>query len=333
LNEEVSGETGAPVPQSGDRVLWVRFWAFGDAIETAADAFNFKRRFPDTRLTFLSHPEYTDLLRIQPYIDDVIGGRKKPFAEWRRTLEKIRSGNYKWFVSDQRGGHTAALAALSGAAYRVGSASLFPFTYCYNIAPDWFRLSGIDISDRSLPSIVPDEGDVQAARLLLEDLPERRLFLLIGAGNDGTQKMWPAERWAEFLRPLADDGWGIVINGFGPAEENIAAYIESALPRENISNLVSKLSFRVNAAVAGLCSIAVGNDTGLTHLAALVGIPTIGLFSRSTSRSRGLRMPWFREICAADFVNAKKGEIPLKLLPAEPVARAFGEFAAAHGLS
>ncbi|GHV47682.1 glycosyl transferase [Synergistales bacterium] len=315
-----------PRPESGDRVLWIRFWAFGDALEAAADAYNFKKRFPDIHLAFLSNPEYAELFRAQPYFDEVLAGRKKPFAEWWKTLQKIRAGHYKWIVSAHYGGRTSLLACFSRASWRIGVSSLFPFSYNYHIDPEsWFKSYDLNVKDRSSPSIFVAASDREAARVMLERLPERRLFVLIGAGK--VKKMWDTERWVELLRSLVDRGWGIVLNGHGPIEEAIGQRIESALSSPNLLNLVGALNFRKMSGVAHACTLALGNDTGPLHLAALSGVPTMGLFSQSRSQAMGLRMPWFRELCAEDLVPGNKHVIPLKALPVEPVSKAFDAFA------
>jgi ADP-heptose:LPS heptosyltransferase len=307
--------------------LWIRFWAFGDALEAMADACNFKRRFPYVHLTFLSNPEYTDLFRVQPYVDDVIAGRKKPFPEWRRTLRKIRAGNYTWLISGHRGGRTSFLARFGRVSYRVGRCSLFFLNWNYHLDPEsWFRSHALDVQDRSSPSIFASPEDRDAARLTLGRLPERRLLALIGAGNVG--KMWKAQRWIELLRPLAEQGWGIVLNGHGPIEEAAGREIEDGLASPNVLNLVGMLNFKQMSGVAHACTLALGNDTGPLHLAALSGVPAMGLFSHPTSRSMGLRMPWFREFCAENHLAAGGKANPLEALPAEPLARAFETFAA-----
>jgi heptosyltransferase-1 len=312
-------------PRPGENVLWIRFRSFGDALESAADACNFKRRFPNAHLAFLSDPAYEDLFRVQPYIDEALGGRKKPFAEWRKTLERVRAGEYKWVVSDHRGGWTSLLARFSGAAYRAGTCSWPILNRNYNLDLNpWLQSCGVDALDRSFPSVFPAKEDREAGRILLERLPERRLFVLIGAGK--IEKLWKTEFWIEFLRPLLNQGWGIVLNGHGPIEEAIGKQIENALPSTNLLNLVGALDFRKMSGAAYACTLALGNDTGPLHLAALSGLPTMGLFTHPTSRIVGLRMPWFRELCAEDWLDGdKKGAV--SALPAEAVISAFDAFA------
>ncbi|MDR2527565.1 MAG: glycosyltransferase family 9 protein [Synergistaceae bacterium] len=319
MNEKNTQEKFA-LPQPGDKVLWIRFLTFGDVLEAAADAYNFKRRFPQARLTFLTNPEYLDFFRAQPHIDETLVGRKSPLAEWWRTFHKIRGGDYKWVVSGQWGGKTALLARFSRALYRIGESSLF-FKHNYHMGLSaWAHACGFDAAARDLPSVFVPEEDLTVARALMSHLPERRLFVLLGAGKE--KKMWPTNRWIGFLRPLADEGWGIVLNGHDLAEEAIGRQIEKAVASSNLLNLVGRLDFKKMAGAALCCRAAVGNDTGPLHLAALCGVPTLGLFSHPTSRLMGLRMPWFQELCAE---NWSKSKIPLKDLPVEPVAKAFKE--------
>lgn len=312
--------------------MWIRFWAFGDALESAADAFNFKKRFPEVHLSFLSNPRYTELFSVQPYIDEALGGYKKPFREWLETLKRIRAGGYKWIVSDHRGGRTSLLALFSGADYRIGTCSFPLMNLNYNFDLNlWLRHCGVDAQDRSCQSIFASEEDREEGIAMLKSLPERRLFALIGAGHP--DKMWQAEKWVELLRHVLRKGWGVVLNGFGPAEEAMGGQIDDAINSQHLLNLTGKLGFRQTSGVVSACSIALGNDTGPLHLAALSGLPTMGLFSRPTSRIMGLRMPWFREFCAEFQDGCGGAKIPLKALPATPVIRAFDKFARESGLS
>jgi len=123
-----------------------------------------------------------------------------------------------------------------------------------------------------------------------------------------------------------------VLNGHGPAEEEFGGNIENSLASENVLNLVGALDFKKMSGVVSLCTMALGNDTGPLHLAALSGIPTIGLFNRPAKDSALdlINVPWFQELRAEDYVdeNARKSALPLKSLPAEPVVKAFNAFAA-----
>ena len=316
-------------PKPGDRVLWIYFRAFGDVLESLADACNFKRRFPEIHLTFLTYPLYAELVRAQPYIDDVLTGYKRFFKEWRETDRKIRAGRYQWLINNHVRGKTSLFALFSQAEYRIGSPSFFLFKFFHHMSVERFsQVCDVNIRDRSLPSIFAAEEDRHTALKLLAGLPERRLFAVIGASK--VEKMWPAERWIEFLRPIVNDGWGVVLNGHGPIEEAIGQEIENALASENVLNLAGALDFRKMSGVVHHCTLALGNDTGPLHLAALSGVPTMGLFNHSPpDAAMNLpNIPWFRELRAEDREREKKNVQPLENLPADAVNKAFDSFAA-----
>ena len=324
----MDAKAGIGIPEPGDRVLWMRFSAFGDVLESVADACNFKKHFPETHLTFLSSPEHSELIMGQPCFDDVLAGDKS-YAKWWQTVRNIRAGRYKWLITDHTGGKSFLMALFSRAKHRVGSCDWSLFKHIYHINMElWFRHCGINIKDRSQPSILASDESRNAALNLLACLPERRLFAVIGSKR--IKKMWTERGWIDFLRPLANEGWGIVLNGHGPREEELGRKIESALASGNVMNLIGALDFKKMSAVALGCTLAIGNDTGPMHLAALGGVPTMGLFSYPPSDAARdlLNIPWFRALCAKDYVDEKTGLPPIKSLPAEPVAKAFGAFAA-----
>jgi len=118
-----------------------------------------------------------------------------------------------------------------------------------------------------------------------------------------------------------------VLNGYGPVEEAFGRKIESSLASANVLNLVGELDFKKMSGVALQCTLAIGNDTGPLHLAALGGVPTIGLFNHPAKDSAQdlLSVPWFQELCAEGRVKGKSA-LPLKNLPAAPVIEAFNSF-------
>ena len=280
-------------PKAGDRVLWIRFSAFGDVLQCAASACAFKRAFPEVRLTFLTRNEYGDILGKQPYIDDLMFWdiRKRPW-DFFRLIRQIR-GKYHWLVSLHRGGAAALTALFSGAPIRLGYNSGMQFAYT---GTHWEYLDalGVDFTSRPEPAIFAAEEDLDRAAELLSPLPRRRLLAIIGASKP--QKFWPIAHWIEFLRPLTAEGWGVVLNGHGPAEARTAQEISAALESPLVLDLVGRTPFPLMAAVARSCSMAVGNDTGPLHLAALVGTPTLGFFGVTDAWEMNFRMPWFREV-------------------------------------
>lgn len=311
-------------PKDGDRVLWIRFSAFGDVLQGAASARAFKSAYPGVELTFLTRAEYGDILSKQPYIDNLLfWDIKKHPLDFFRLLRRIR-GHYQWLVSMHRGGAAALTALFSKAPIRLGYNSGMQFAYT---TTHWEYLDalGVDFTSRPEPAIFATEEDLEQARSLLAPLPPRRLLAIIGASKP--QKFWPIAHWIEFLRPLIAEGWGVVLNGHGPKEAETANVIAEALQSPSVLDLVGRTPFSLMAAVARICTAAVGNDTGPLHLAALGGTPTLGFFGVTDAWEMNFRMPWFREVRVhCPLAGCRNYDCPLDCLADIGPRRALAAF-------
>jgi len=100
--------------------------------------------------------------------------------------------------------------------------------------------------------------------------------VVIHPGSGSRQKCWPAERFALLAEKIGASGRQVrVLLGEVEAERFSDADIrrlESAAPVARPATYVNLL----NEIIAGSCFI--GNDSGPTHLAAIVGVPTVALF-------------------------------------------------------
>lgn len=95
-------------------------------------------------------------------------------------------------------------------------------------------------------------------------------------GSGGRRKCWPAERFARVAEALGAEGIGVALVQ-GPADGEIVADVLKALGGAP-PPVVSDLPVRDLAALLSLCATYLGNDSGVTHLAAAVGTPTVALF-------------------------------------------------------
>jgi heptosyltransferase III len=102
----------------------------------------------------------------------------------------------------------------------------------------------------------------------LGTLPER--FVAVHPGSGSAAKNWPTSRFMELARRLArSSAWLLVL---GPAE----AQIERAHPPGAV--LARSLPLRTLGALLSRAGLFVGNDSGVTHLAAAAGARTLALF-------------------------------------------------------
>ena len=121
-----------------------------------------------------------------------------------------------------------------------------------------------------------------------DELPSASAILIPGAAPHRRRKRWPAERFGELAAALCEQGLTPTIVGT-TADAPYAATIREACP--TAIDLTGRTTLLQLAQILAGARLAVGNDTGPTHLAAALGVPTIALFSADSdpalTRPRG----------------------------------------------
>ncbi len=105
----------------------------------------------------------------------------------------------------------------------------------------------------------------------------------IHPGSGGVAKCWPVPAFAELITRFWQHGQAILLLA-GPAERDLLTRLLNLLPTPSRAELLTILQdVPLNALAARLqgCQGYLGNDAGITHLAALLGLPTLSLFGPS----------------------------------------------------
>jgi ADP-heptose:LPS heptosyltransferase len=122
-----------------------------------------------------------------------------------------------------------------------------------------------------------DEADAEA---LIFRQAAGAPVVALGPTANWPPKAWPADRFAALFRALRagplPGAIPVVLAGPGEAERTMAEPLLAALP--DAVDLVGRLGLPQAAAVLRRCALYVGNDSGLMHLSAAAGAPTLGLF-------------------------------------------------------
>jgi heptosyltransferase-2 len=104
-----------------------------------------------------------------------------------------------------------------------------------------------------------------------------RQVIALAPGAVGPAKRWPAAAYAAVARQLAADGHTVWVLG-GPDEKSLAAEIVGdSGPAGAIRDLTGR-DLRDAILALAAASAAISNDSGLLHVAAALGTPTIGIF-------------------------------------------------------
>jgi hypothetical protein len=128
--------------------------------------------------------------------------------------------------------------------------------------------------------IFPSREDIEEAGKLLgqyrNDGGNRPLWA-IHPGSGSLHKNWPLERFFETAEKLKDRRQIQPIFLLGPVEQERGLILSSEI-QARCWPVIRGLSLPLLAGVLSLCAGYLGNDSGVSHLAAAVGVPTVVLF-------------------------------------------------------
>lgn len=129
-----------------------------------------------------------------------------------------------------------------------------------------------------MPLIRPTSADIYRGKEILAEngvMPTRKP-VVIHPGSGGAHKCWRLDNFLSVARILAKEGVEVVFL-FGPAEAE--RFSEQAIAQiRTAGKLLTNLSLAEALGVLGCSRGYIGNDSGITHLAAAVGIRTVVIF-------------------------------------------------------
>ncbi|WP_428492578.1 glycosyltransferase family 9 protein [Rhodopila sp.] len=277
------------------KILFVTSTRLGDAVLSTGLLDHLIRRHPAARITVVCGPVAEGVFARMPNRERTIVLRKQSggrhwVALWRDVamhvwdlVVDIRGSALSWLVPTRR---RAVFRRVAG--------------------PKIAQLGAIlGVSPPPSPVVWTDTADQREASGLL---PADRPIVALAPTANWDPKVWPAERFAAAFGAVAGslvaNPAAVVLGGPGARESAMAAPLLAALP--GAIDLVGGISLAVAAAVLQRSSLFIGNDSGLMHLAAAAGAPTIGLFGPTDAATYA---PVGR--CAVAVVGGSMDEIPL----------------------
>ena len=282
------GEEVQALPREGltpIRILFIGPNRIGDAVITCGVLDELVRRNPGARVTVACGPAASGVYQRMPGLERVVLVEKhKDDRHWWRLWRAVAFTRWD-LVVDVKG---SALAWLVWARRRVVRRRRPGRMFEQHGAMLGFEPAPLPVAWTA----AEDRARADALR------PAGRPVVALGVTANWGGKVWPPERFAALVRALGGVLPGVVPAVFaGPseAERAMAAPVLAALPGS--IDLRGVLTLAEAAAFIGGCALFVGNDSGLMHLAAATGAPTVGLCAATNDRAdemapAGLRARW-----------------------------------------
>jgi hypothetical protein len=105
----------------------------------------------------------------------------------------------------------------------------------------------------------------------------RKKVTVVHPGSGGRRKVWPLDRFRELVRVLQGGRHPEILIALGPAESQEARKAFDEKVSQSLF-VAGGLTLVQLASVMEGCRRFIGNDSGVTHLAAALGLPTLALF-------------------------------------------------------
>lgn len=264
------------------RILFITASRIGDSVLSTALLAYLIERYPGARITIACGPAAAPLFEAVPGLEAVIPMPKRRWgghfvALWTKTVTT------RWdLVVDLRA---------SAFAWTVSAGERRVFHYNHALGHRLRQLASVFALDPPPdPRLWTGPHHDEAAASLIPPGPP---VLALGPTANWPRKRWPADRFADLARRLiAVSGIlpGARIAVLGGADERPAAVpVIEALSALSPIDLVGRVDLLTAYACLRRCDFFIGNDSGLMHMAAAAGIPTIGLFGPSKEWLYG---PW-----------------------------------------
>ena len=295
-------EKGAEAARNMLRALIIQPGAIGDCILTLPLAAFVKDTLGLGGIDILGHTEYVGFLPGRSCIDGVRSidalEMNRLFTETNAFELKDRDSlisafsDYSWIITFL-GGHESSFeqnliyTANCSHSAEVITLSMKPHQDSPEHVSTFYIRQFIERSGLSGQSREPEThaclikanpSDMTAGRkLLLEQVfNSRRKLVVVQPGSGGKEKCWYVGNFLAVAAGLASKGFEVVFL-LGPAE--IERFTEATMDRINsVAPCLTNLSL---TDIVGLLSCAeafVGNDSGITHLAGVLGIRTVVVF-------------------------------------------------------
>lgn len=283
-------------------ILLVKTSSLGDVLHNLPVVTDICQHLPGTHIDWVVEEGFAALPALHPGVSRIIpvALRRWRKAWWssrheiRAACGAIRAGRYD-LALDTQGLLKSALIARCAQTLRCGFArdsareplaSLF-YDRTFSVPNTLHavernrQLAGMALG--YTPQGLPDYG-IHAPDVSLPWLPQTPYAVLLHA-TSRDDKLWAEENWIALGNRLHRAGLSLILPWGNESERSRSERLAQAIPG---AICAPRLDLPEAAALLGHAQAVVGVDTGLSHLAAALDVPTIGIYTATDPGLTGL---------------------------------------------
>lgn len=259
-------------------ILFITCSRIGDAVLTTCVLNYINKHIHNAKVTIAVDPLPAPLFENYPLLDQLLIVPKQKYSKhWLTLWKKVKLNQWDWVI-DLRG-------------------SLISYALRTNLRSVWRQKNNDSrhkveqITDLvKIPTTAPclwfNQKQISIAKNLLGSDSS---YLAIAPAANWIGKQWPVERFLRLSERFCENNpTAKIVLIAAPHEYKVVRPIIESLPSYKLINLLDyNYDLGQIAACLKQCSLFIGNDSGLMHMSAAVGIPTIGLFGPSGEENYG----------------------------------------------
>lgn len=280
------------------KVLIVKTSSLGDVIHTLPALTDAQNVYPTIQFDWIIEPAFAEIPTWHASVQRVFSA---PFRRWRKNIKGALQGEFQSFVKqlrmtsydaiiDAQGLLKSALITRLAKGSRLGFnwqsarepiASFF-YQKRYQVATHQHALTRIrQLFAMALHYPLPVSPANYGLSYSHQAIENQILFL---HGTTWPTKHWPQAYWQELARYATQAGFNVLLPWGNTQEYKRAQYIQQKNPKIAVLPALSLTQLaRLISQVKGVVAL----DTGLTHLAAALNVPTLSLYGPTDRHKTG----------------------------------------------
>ncbi len=290
------------------RILLVKTSSLGDVVHNLPVASDIHQHFPDAWIDWAVEEAFADIPRLHPAVAEVV-----PVAprRWRKSLlapatrqeiaalrARLTAGRYDCVI-DTQGLIKSALISWLAPGRRVGldwASSREPLRMFYDqtVHVPWGQHAverNRQLAAHALGYATDPEVHYGVAPPVLSASPDwasplrEQPYAVLLHATSAESKLWPEHQWVKLGDHVHHRGLLSVLPWGSQRERQRSERLSAVL---KLACVPPRLSLNEAAWVLGHAAVVFGVDTGLAHLAAALGTPTVGIYCATDPAATGL---------------------------------------------
>jgi heptosyltransferase-1 len=305
--------------QSNLKILIVRLSSLGDIIHTYPMLYDIKYNLPDATIDWLVDESFTDLLNLNPLVDNIIS---IPLRKWKKDKLNLFSNFKLWrkqtknlsydYIIDAQGLLKSAILAkcLNGTIYGLGKNSIREKLACLFYTKQFETGKNLlsITKNRVLASMIfgysIDKDNVNfgltSSNFPPSDLAISKQYVIFFHATSKDSKKYPKQNWAELAKYLIREHNLSILLPFGSPREQIESLtIKRLINSDNVYVPNKILDYAKLSGLISNAQFVFGVDTGLIHLANALNKKIIAIYVDTNPDKTGI----FESLIAKNMGN------------------------------